>query len=99
MIDGTVADDNRTPLKDYKVLYNELKMYKNGILLQKPSVLALNKCDRKVSSFAAREQALKNAVHCPLVTISAKEGEGLEVLLEQLRDLVFEELKYNDEVN
>jgi len=30
-------------------------------------------------------------VHAPLVAISAKEGEGLELLLEQLREMVFKE--------
>jgi GTPase involved in cell partitioning and DNA repair len=51
VLDGSVADDSRTPLKDYKVLYNELKLYKGGLLLRKPSVIALNKCDRKYTNF------------------------------------------------
>jgi len=29
-------------------------------------------------------------VHAPLVAISAKEGTGLEILLEQLREMVLE---------
>jgi len=91
VIDGSVADEGRSPLKDYRVLYNELSLYKNGILLKKPSLLALNKCDRKFSNFEAREKALRKHVHCPLVTISGKEGTGLELLLEQLREMVFQE--------
>jgi GTP-binding protein len=33
VLDGSVGDDDRTPLKDYKVLYRELQLYKGGILL------------------------------------------------------------------
>lgn len=82
VIDGSVADDDRTPLKDYKVLFRELQLYKGGILLQKPSLIALNKSDRKFSHFAEREAALRKKVHAPMVSISAKEGDGLELLLE-----------------
>ena len=90
VLDGSVADDDRTPLKDYKVLLRELSLYKGGILLQKPSLIALNKCDRKYSNFEPREASLRKAIHCPMVAISAKEGDGLEILLEQLRELVIE---------
>lgn len=38
---------SRDPVKDYQVLYNELKMYKDGILLEKPSFIVLNKMDRQ----------------------------------------------------
>lgn len=55
MIDGSVAEDDRTPLRDYKVLYNELKLYKGGVLLKKPSLIALNKSDRKYTHFETRE--------------------------------------------
>ena len=33
VLDGSVGDEDRTPLKDYKVLYRELQLYKGGILL------------------------------------------------------------------
>ena len=33
VLDGTVADEGRTPLKDYRVLYDELERYKDGLLL------------------------------------------------------------------
>ncbi len=94
VIDGSVAEDDRTPLKDYKVLYNELKLYKGGLLLKKPSLIALNKSDRKYTHFESREQSLRKHVHAPLIPISAKEGHGLELLLETLREMVF---KVNDE--
>ena len=75
-------------MKDYRVLYNELKLYKGGILLKKPSLIALNKCDRKYTKFDERERTLRKHVHAPMVSISAKEGTGLEVLLEALREIV-----------
>jgi GTP-binding protein len=93
VLDGSVAEDERTPLKDYRVLYRELQLYKGGILLQKPSLIALNKSDRKYTNFEAREATLRRAVHAPLVSISAKEGDGLELLLEQLREMVFPDEK------
>ena len=36
---------NTTPMEDYQVLYNELKLYRDGLLLEKPSLIALNKLD------------------------------------------------------
>ena len=33
VVDGTIVDDNRTPLKDFNVLQEELQLYKGGILL------------------------------------------------------------------
>ena len=39
VIDGSFDDPDETgrnPLKDYRVLHNELKMYKDGMLLEKP---------------------------------------------------------------
>ena len=36
MVDGTVVGDDRTPLRDFKVLQEELRQYKDGILLKKP---------------------------------------------------------------
>ena len=42
VIDGSVEDEGRSALKDYQVLHNELKMYKDGILLMKPSLIVVN---------------------------------------------------------
>ena len=91
VLDGTIADEGRTPLKDYKVLYNELEKYKDGLLLKKPSLIAVNKSDRAYTNFQQRYQGLQKAVHAPLVPISAKEGTNLELLLESIRDIVQEE--------
>jgi GTPase len=54
VIDGTITEEGRTPLKDYKVLYNELQLYKDGALLDKPSLIAINKSDRPYTNFSSR---------------------------------------------
>ena len=51
VIDGTISDENRTPLKDFSVLQEELRLYKDGLLLKKPQVLAVNKSDRSYTNF------------------------------------------------
>lgn len=88
VIDGTAEGDGRSPLKDYQVLYNELKMYKDGILLQKPSLIAVNKMDRKYTDFSAKYARLKRHAHAPIIPISAQEGLNLETLLETIKDTV-----------
>ena len=52
VIDGTVVEDNRTPLKDLEVLRQELELYKNGMLLDRPAIIAVNKSDRKYTNFS-----------------------------------------------
>ena len=86
VIDGTIAEEGRSPLKDYNVLYDELRLYKEGLLLDKPSVIAVNKSDRKYTGFSKKYKTLQSKVHAPIVPISAKEGTNLEVLLETLRE-------------
>ena len=36
VVDGTVIEDGRSPLHDFTVLQNELRLYKDGLLLSKP---------------------------------------------------------------
>ena len=80
---------NKTPLKDYRVLYNELKLYKDGMLLDKPSLIAVNKVDlHDNSEFHSFYEDLKREAHAPVIPISAKEGENLELLVETLKDMV-----------
>ena len=86
VIDGTVIEDGRSPLKDYEVLYDELRLYKDGLLLNKPAVIAVNKSDRKYTMYSQKYKKLESLVHAPIVPISAKEGTNLEILLETLRD-------------
>ena len=82
VLDGTVEpnDENeiRSPLDDYKVLMNELKMYKNGLLMSlmdKPALIAVNKMDRDNAhaEFEEKYQALKDSQpHAFCIPISAK---------------------------
>ena len=97
LVDGTVADDDRTPLRDFKILQEELRQYKDGILLNKPQVLAVNKSDRPYTHFNSRFKSMQKSVSIPIIPISAKEGTNLEVLLETLKDLVESEKKLSEE--
>ena len=63
-------------------------MYKDGILLDKPSLVIVNKMDRQYTRFDEKYAELKKIVHAPIMPISAKEGENLEVLLEAVKDIV-----------
>jgi GTPase len=103
VIDGTEIIDNRNPVKDFQVLREELRMYKDGMLLSKPALIvshlfphtcqALNKSDRSYTNYPKRNESLKafldqDGCNLPLIPISAKEGTNLEVLLESLVELV-----------
>lgn len=81
-------DDARSPISDYLTLMNELKHYNNGLLLKKPSLIAVNKCDRKYVKFNEKINKLKRVAHAPVIPISAKEGENLEILLESVKGLM-----------
>jgi predicted GTPase len=70
---------------------NELKHYNNGQLLRKPSLIAVNKCDRKYVKFNEKINKLKRVAHAPVIPISAKEGDNLEILLESVKGLVFKD--------
>lgn len=90
VLDGTIADGKRTPLKDFQVLFNELKMYKGGFLLKKPALIAVNKSDRSYTNFQTRFNTLKSRydMEMQMIPISAKEGTNLEILLETIREMV-----------
>lgn len=51
VVDGSMEGDGRSPLNDYKVLRNEIKMYKEGVLEDKPVIVAVNKMDRSYTNF------------------------------------------------
>ena len=59
VVDGTVTEDNRTALRDFQVLQDELRLYKDGLLLSKPQVLAVNKSDRSYTNFNKKFAALQ----------------------------------------
>ena len=93
VIDGTEIIDERNPMKDFDVLRDELRLYKNGLLIDKPAIIALNKSDRSYTNYKKRNEMLqahltKQGCNFPLIPISAKEGTNLEVLLESLCEIV-----------
>ena len=53
----------------------------------------MNKCDRKYVKFNEKINKLKKVAHAPLIPISAKEGDNLEILLESVKGLVFTDSK------
>ena len=93
VIDGTVTDDDRTPMRDFHILQEELALYKDGLLLKKPQILAVNKSDRAYTNYGKRFKNMQDNVSIPIIPISAKEGTNLEVLLETLKDFVESERK------
>lgn len=78
--------DNRSPLDDYKVLKNELFEY-NPELLQKPTLVALNKCDTEESAEYIKEFKEKVDLEHPLFITSTLTGEGVQPLVEAFRKL------------
>ncbi len=56
----------------------------------------MNKCDRKYVKFNEKISKLKKVAHAPVIPISAKEGDNLEILLESVKALV-KPLKQEDE--
>jgi predicted GTPase len=56
----------------------------------------VNKCDRKYVKFNEKINKLKKVAHAPVIPISAKEGDNLEILLESVKALV-KPLKQEDE--
>lgn len=85
------------------MLREELRLYKDGMLLGKPAIIVsdshpdpgqvLNKSDRAYTNYQKRSETLKafldhEGCDLPLIPISAKEGTNLEVLLESMVELV-----------
>lgn len=56
--------------------------------MQKPSLIVLNKCDRKYVKFNEKLERLKRVAHTDVIPISAKEGTNLEILLESVRNMM-----------
>lgn len=78
--------EGREPIDDFRVLQNELRAY-NPKLLEKPSLIVLNKIDME----GAKEHAEKFHQEVPsakIFEISALEKLGLEPLLKAIQDLV-----------
>lgn len=62
----------------------------------KKAIILLNKTDLKI---IVDEETLKNKLSVPVIPISAKEEQGIELLENQMKEMFFQgELKFNDEV-
>ena len=60
--------------------------------MEKPSLLVLNKSDRKYTQYNSNLKKLEKISHAPVIPISAKEGTNLELLLSETKR-VFQEIK------
>lgn len=82
--------DGRTPTQDYLVLREELAQY-NPDLLVRPSLIVLNKTETEESVPLIEEfqREYADTSPFPIFYISAKEGTGLETLIEAIQEAGF----------
>lgn len=82
----TSGIEERDPLDDFRVLQSELRAY-NPTLLEKPSLVVLNKMDLDGSALNVTrfQEAFPNT---PFFPISAINDEGIDPLVEAIRSLV-----------
>lgn len=73
------------PFEHYTVLRNEMEKF-HPLLLTKPKLIALNKCD--LGDFPIDERFLKE--DCKVLKISALSGDGLAVFRNGVRELIGE---------
>jgi len=85
LVDGAPVEEERNPLKDYKVLRGELENY-SKTLAERPEILAVTKCDLPDAQEAA--DALEEALGQPVLRLSSVSGQGVELVL----DAVLEQL-------
>ena len=78
--------DGRTPWEDFRILKKEIKAY-NPEILQKPTIVVLNKVDADESAENCKLFKRKVRGVKPLL-LSALTGEGLESLMEQITTAV-----------
>ncbi len=74
--------DGRDPRHDYAQLMKELEFY-NPAILEKPMIIVANKMD--CGSAMANLQKFKRKYKGSVLKISAKEGEGVDLLLKELK--------------
>lgn len=82
LVDVTSTD----PVASYHMLKNELLHY-DPVLLERPSILVLTKCDLVEGGIAGVDRSLLE-VHEGTVPISAVKKEGLDKLLYSLKDIL-----------
>lgn len=81
---------------DASILLDENDREIIGLLRDKKAVVILNKTDLKQVVF---EEDLKELVEHPIVSISAKEEEGIDRLEQQIKELFFAgKITFNDEI-
>jgi GTP-binding protein len=78
------AVDGRDPVEDYFTVNKELKSY-SAVLTQKPQVVAANKMDLPEAKENLKK--FKQKIKGEIFPISAVTGEGVDVLLNRLRDI------------
>ena len=83
MIEGVSHD----PLKDYKILLNELKAY-NPKVSRKPKIAALTKMDIVDKKEMLRLGRMKFGRGVQTMLISAVVGDGIDDLLDRIWDLL-----------
>lgn len=86
MVDLTMSDD---PYQDFLSINKELGNYKKE-LLDRPMIIALNKCDEDIPQSKIDEFKEKIGNSYEIFEISAKEGKGLYRLKQRLYKLVQE---------
>jgi GTP-binding protein len=80
LVDGTLEDVATA----YRTIRNELALYGRG-LVDKPEVVALNKCDAlDAETIAARRKALSKAAGKEAFAISGVAGQGITEVLRAL---------------
>jgi len=78
--------DYKNPGKDYQTIINEFKNY-NPHLLEKPQIIALNKVDLLSGKKLPPElESYYQKLQTPFVAISAQTGEGIDSLLNLIRN-------------
>lgn len=75
--------DGRDPIEDYRTINEELKNYSDAVY-KKPQVLAANKMD--LSPAGQNLEKFKKAVRKKIYPISALKKQGLEELIEAIRE-------------
>ncbi len=84
LVDGTAQD----VVADWRTVREELAAYGAG-LAEKPTILALNKCDALSPELRAeRRAALEAAAGMPVRLVSAASGEGTQALMDELARMI-----------
>lgn len=85
LVDGTQEDVAGA----YRSIREELDAYGDGVLADKPEILALNKCDALTpEEIDERKAALAEASGAPVMTISGVASTGVEEVLQKLLDVI-----------